>query len=36
MKAQSQVDAIVNGIVNYLEEKKALDLLPQVRLIDEE
>jgi len=30
MKTQSQVDAIVNGIVSYLEEKKALDLLPQV------
>jgi len=30
MKSQGQVNAIVNGILSYLEEKKSLDLLPAV------
>ena len=30
MKSQGQISAIVNGILTYLEEKKSLDLLPQV------
>ena len=30
MKSQAQIDSIVNGILSYLQEKKALDLLPEV------
>ena len=30
MKSQGQINAIVNGILSYLEEKKSLDLLPRV------
>jgi len=30
MKPQSQIEAIINGLISYLEEKKSLDLLPQI------
>ncbi len=30
MKSNHQIQAIVNGIVSFLEEKKSLDLLPEV------
>lgn len=30
MKPQNQIEAIVNGLISYLEEKKSLDLLPQI------
>jgi len=30
MKSDHQIQAIVNGIISFLEEKKSLDLLPEV------
>jgi len=30
MKSQVQIDAIVNGIISYLEDNQALDLLPLI------